>query len=108
MKQPSAVPWKVDKYGDVVAANGIAVADCNIFHFRRSEEENRENARLIAAAPDLLEALKGVVAVADRKTVEFDRARAAIAKAAGRTVPEPLCEMTVPSSIVEPDEGVDL
>ena len=40
-------------------------------------------ARLIAAAPDLLEALKGVLRVADRKTVEFDAARAAIAKAEG-------------------------
>jgi len=36
---------------------------------------------LIAAAPDLLEALRGVVAVADRDTVEFARARAAITKA---------------------------
>lgn len=36
---------------------------------------------LIAAAPDLLEALVAVVAVADRKTDEFDRAKAAIAKA---------------------------
>jgi len=36
---------------------------------------------LIAAAPDLLEALRGVVAVADRDTVEFAQARAAIAKA---------------------------
>jgi len=36
---------------------------------------------LIAAAPDLLAALIGVVAVADRSTVEFDAARAAIAKA---------------------------
>ena len=43
------------------------------------------NARLIAAAPDLLAALKDVVAVADRKTDEFDRARAAIAKAEGRS-----------------------
>jgi hypothetical protein len=39
------------------------------------------NARLIAAAPDLLAALKGVLRVADRATVEFDAARAAIAKA---------------------------
>lgn len=39
------------------------------------------NAKLIAAAPDLLAALRGVLAVADRKTVEFDAARAAIAKA---------------------------
>jgi hypothetical protein len=35
------------------------------------------------AAPDLLEALKAVVSVADRKTDEFDLARAAIAKATG-------------------------
>lgn len=43
------------------------------------------NARLIAAAPELLEALKGVVRVADRATDEFDAARAAIAKAEGRS-----------------------
>ena len=41
------------------------------------------NARLIAAAPDLLEALQGVLRVADRATVEFDAARAAIANAIG-------------------------
>ena len=41
------------------------------------------DARLVAAAPDLLEALKGVLQVADRKTVEFDAARAALAKARG-------------------------
>ena len=41
------------------------------------------NAYLIAAAPELLDALKGVLRVADRATVEFDAARAAIAKATG-------------------------
>lgn len=41
------------------------------------------DARLIAAAPELLEALKGVVRVADRSTDEFDAARAAISKATG-------------------------
>ena len=41
-------------------------------------------ARLIAAAPELLEALEGVLRVADRKTDEFDAARAAIAKARGQ------------------------
>jgi len=47
-------------------------------------QELRANARLIAAAPELLEALKGVVRVADRATDEFDAARAAISKAEGR------------------------
>lgn len=42
------------------------------------------NARLIASAPELLDALRGVLSVADRKTNEFDAARAAIAKAEGR------------------------
>ena len=41
------------------------------------------DARLITAAPELLAALIGVVKVADRTTVEFDAARAAIAKAEG-------------------------
>jgi len=35
----------------------------------------------MAAAPDLLAALQGVLRVADRATVEFDAARAAIKKA---------------------------
>lgn len=39
---------------------------------------------LIAAAPELLEALQAVVAVADRATDEFDMARAAIKKALGQ------------------------
>jgi hypothetical protein len=46
-------------------------------------EEHQANTRLVAAAPELLEALEGVLRVADRKTVEFDCARAAIAKARG-------------------------
>lgn len=41
------------------------------------------DARLIAAAPDLLAALEAVVKVADRETNEFDMARTAIAKAKG-------------------------
>lgn len=45
--------------------------------------DQEANARLIAAAPDLLEALEAVVRVADRDTVEFRMARAAIAKAKG-------------------------
>lgn len=48
------------------------------------QDQMEANARLIAAAPELLEALKAVISVADRATVEFDMARAAIAKATGQ------------------------
>lgn len=48
-----------------------------------AKERNVGAVQLFAAAPDLLAALEGVVRVADRKTVEFDAARAAIAKAKG-------------------------
>lgn len=51
---------------------------------KEQREEDLANARLIAAAPDLLSALQGVLRIADRKTAEFDAARAAIAKAEGK------------------------
>jgi hypothetical protein len=41
------------------------------------------DAALIAAAPDMLGALKDVLRVVDWQTVEFDAVRAAIAKAEG-------------------------
>lgn len=57
-----------------IAAVVLAAEGCD-------EAEGRANTYLIAAVPDLLEALQAVVAIVDRKTVEFDRACAAIAKA---------------------------
>lgn len=53
---------------------------------RYFENENEANARLIAAAPELLEALKALVNCPDYKginTHEMNAARAAIAKAEG-------------------------
>ena len=44
----------------------------------------REQSQEAAQCHELLAALKGVVRVADRKTAEFDTARAVIAKAEGR------------------------
>ena len=44
-------------------------------------EEASAAQNVFLAAPDLLEALEGVIRVADRQTVEFDAARKAIAKA---------------------------
>jgi hypothetical protein len=71
-----AVPAKGGVGINVVCWRGIA---------RRADPEGQANACLIAAAPDLLEALRGVVRLADRATVEFDAARVAIAKTAGAT-----------------------
>jgi len=48
-----------------------------------SVEQGDADGHLIAAAPDLYEALKAVVGITDRKTDEFDKARAALAKARG-------------------------
>jgi hypothetical protein len=67
---------------DITALNG-AVVICHREDWTHRANESRANARLIAAAPDMLAALKRVLAVADRKTEEFDAARAAIAKATG-------------------------
>lgn len=49
------------------------------------ELDSDANAHLICAAPKLYEALVGVIRVADRKTDEFDAARAALAEARGET-----------------------
>lgn len=77
-------PWSLDKYGVIrdanlcrVEASGLSLI-CGV---RDVDDIAFANTRLIAAAPDLLEALEAVVKVADRDTVEFDAARAAIAKA---------------------------
>lgn len=65
-------------------SNGKGIAHCGVGMRLNSDlDESEANARLIAAAPELPEALKAVVSVADRATDEFDRARAAIAKATG-------------------------
>jgi hypothetical protein len=46
---------------------------------------NKADATLIAAAPDLLNALKVLADVSERKGIPCDAARAAIAKATGAT-----------------------
>ncbi len=52
---------------------------------RTSEDEKSANARLIASAPDLLEALKYVMSAhGEQLTDAFDQAHKAIAKAEGR------------------------
>ena len=64
----------------VVDADGHLVTACCV---EGASDEEEASLDLISAAPELLEALQAVVAVADRAADEFDRARAAIAKATG-------------------------
>lgn len=84
-------PWKVVTGTTMRGVNVFSADDfiCEVgaLNGSRDRDERIEaDARLIAAAPDLLAALQGVLRVADRATDEFDAARAAIAKAT-RTQP---------------------
>lgn len=57
-------PWRLDPEANdeaVIGSRGFLVADCCIFSARKgapTDAENRANARLIASAPDLAEALE--------------------------------------------------
>ena len=63
-------PWRVSVGDLVVGANGRRVADCEHTPYLErpaaSIPEDEANARLIAAAPELLEALECVLRDADR------------------------------------------
>lgn len=101
MKIHFAGPWKVGPYGNDVFApnpNGGERKVCDVRGWGALTGKGdgglglpaedaisiqRANATLIAAAPDMLEALKAVVRVADRDTPEFRDANQAIAKAGG-------------------------
>jgi hypothetical protein len=66
MEGISKSPWKIESPSSigveipalVWSADGIAVADCNIFAAKRTDEENIANARLIASAPEMFNLLK--------------------------------------------------
>ena len=90
MSKHTPGPWKSmpDNYSGemhrmVVNSQGVPLFDS--VNRSPAADDSKEHADLVlaAAAPELLEALEGVLRVADRKTDEFDAARAAIAKATG-------------------------
>lgn len=80
-------PWEVSMGEDVRAENGRWVAKMysqgSISDAARIVAESEANARLIAAAPELLAALKGMLDP-DGYTPVLAIARAAIAKAEGK------------------------
>ena len=91
-------PWEIDTSITSYAAairhkwNGGVKTICYVEGpgLSASSERRRSagiaNAMLIAAAPDLLEALQEVVAISNRKHDAWDKAHAAIAKALGNSV----------------------
>jgi hypothetical protein len=80
-------PWltDVDVSGWSVGTEDKFIAFTNGEHSDEDISPNEEaaNARLMAAAPDLLEALKRVCSHGYRSSPDWDNARAAIAKAEG-------------------------
>lgn len=82
-------PW-FEKYGSQIYTDTALNPELNIATANRmgTRSEQEANARLIAAAPELLEALKSALTVLPDSVGDFDRdkAEAAIAKATGENV----------------------
>lgn len=90
MSKHTPGPWDLDE-GDLSTVYELETSDplAEVFS-DKSAEENVANARLIAAAPELLEALEALLAASEKHIFsteckrERDAARAAIAKAQDR------------------------
>ena len=86
-------PWQVGEEAGsemiIYAPDGFAVASTVVFH-RNYDQSRSANARLIAAAPELLESLQALETLFAPKARDstaatwIDKARAAIAKATGQ------------------------
>lgn len=95
MPEHTPGPWHVGETATTIvfASDHYAVCDAKVFHHVRDDSEPAANARLIAAAPDLLAALRlfladerfQVTVGGNPNAVEqmLAQARAAIAKAEG-------------------------
>lgn len=77
-----SLPWQSTWH----LSPGVLIAECSD-GTPGGDEIDRANANLIAAAPDLLEACKGLVSLWSEDYVgnDLDEANAAIAKAEGRS-----------------------
>ena len=60
-------PWHAGGYMDQIVFNdkGFAVASCTVYHGKELAGTSAANARLIAAAPDLLAALEAALGALD-------------------------------------------
>lgn len=82
-------PWEVTDYGVEFEGARFGEVAFVVSKEREQFEATEANARLIAAAPDLLSALEDFISALDGGAVNYDylaaSARAAIAKARGET-----------------------
>lgn len=88
MTQHTPGPWHVGvKQAEKIVydSTGWAVANATVYHGENDAEQVKANARLIAAAPDLLEFAKAVVRYAGSAGDDYlaDKARDVIAQATG-------------------------
>lgn len=96
MSKHTPGPWHVSPFGagfEIESATGVSVGQAHQTRPVRTaddHDERRANARLMAAAPELLEALKACAAVCAGEAVSknglvnaLEKARDAIAKATG-------------------------
>mgnify|MGYP000961965387 CR=1 FL=1 len=90
MSKHTPAPWSIDECtGHIIPSSGVGGGICD--PWGDSIEQMEANARLIAAAPELLEACKNIVAACeltddayyDAIDTAINIARAAIAKAEG-------------------------
>jgi hypothetical protein len=92
MSKHTPGPWAVNPMNaqvDEFGGQGMPLPVCHMLWptDKRKEAETMANARLIAAAPDLLEALERILADGDVRDIlgkaDMSKARSAIAKARG-------------------------
>ena len=90
MTKHTAAPWLIgeNRYDyDLIIRSANNDPVCSVIYAGYSKTEAKANARLIAAAPELLEALKELCDVTDTNDYNeaaFFKAEAAIAKAEGQ------------------------
>ena len=91
MTKHTAAPWLIgeNRYDyDLIIRSANNDPVCSVIYAGYSKTEAKANARLIAAAPELLEVLKQLCAAQEKGHVAYwaavwDDAQAAIAKATG-------------------------
>lgn len=60
----TAGPWRQDKWGAIRDKDGQMIRTCGVALANSATDEVRANDRLIAAAPDLLEACESMISAA--------------------------------------------